>query len=681
MWIKNNYRRNLMDMHIDDWNEEFLSKLDCDAYVKALKEAHVQAAMVKAKPHTGLCYYPTKIGRMHKGLKGKDFFGEMIEKCHENNIAVIAYFTQIFDNWAYENYPSWRLVTAEGKNFREYNGGAEFKTGRYGIVCPNNEEYRKYVKENLQELNRNYKFEAMFLDMTFWPDLCYCDSCREKYKKETGRELPHMIDWNDKDFLEFQDIREKWIAEYAKFATDSIKEINPDVLIEHQFSKITSPWINGDSEYELPAIDYASGDYYGGYLQQTFINKYYKSITPNLPFAYHTSRCDPELVYHTTTKTENELLLNVITALVHNGAFLLVDAINPDGSFVSKVYTELMKKVYENTMQYEKYVSGNLLHDVAIWFSTHSKFDPNDTNIPMSKRTFDTKYYIDAPVLLASIMRDYNIPYDVIGSVNLNNCKSKVLALPHVSRIMDAEMKDIENYVVNGGTLYVSGPIGHERLQELLGVKMLGRTRSNFTYMSPTAEGAKYLEGFTRTEPLTLSMHQYRVELTDKDCTVLATMTLPYVDSDLCEFSAIHSNPPGIYTDEPSLILKNVGKGRILWAAAPIELMKPFMSRRVLNHIFMDLIDEPKFTSNAPKFVETIGWSKEEHLYFAVINQQETPPIVPMYDIYIDVPGKGRMAKILPEGEVLKTSTIDNITRIYLPKLEVFQIIEVYGGE
>ena len=84
-------------------------------YVEALKAAGVQAAMVKGKPHTGLCYYPTKVGRMHKGLKGYDYFGEMIQKCHENGIAVIAYFTQIFDNWAYEEHPSWRLVTAEGK--------------------------------------------------------------------------------------------------------------------------------------------------------------------------------------------------------------------------------------------------------------------------------------------------------------------------------------------------------------------------------------------------------------------------------------------------------------------------------------------------------------------------------------------------------------------------------------
>ena len=181
MWTKGNYRRNLMDMHIDDWNEEFLSKVDPEEYVNALSDAHVQCAMVKAKPHTGLCYWPSTTGRMHRGLKDRDFFGEMVTRCHEKGIAVIAYYSQIFDNWAYDNHPEWRLIGPDGKTFREYRGMDQFRNGRYGICCPNNAGYRAYVKSNLQELNRRYDFEGMFLDMTFWPEICCCPACRERY--------------------------------------------------------------------------------------------------------------------------------------------------------------------------------------------------------------------------------------------------------------------------------------------------------------------------------------------------------------------------------------------------------------------------------------------------------------------------------------------------------------------
>ena len=45
-WYKNSYRRNLIDMHIEDWNEEFLSQFNSVKYVELLKKAKVQSAMI-----------------------------------------------------------------------------------------------------------------------------------------------------------------------------------------------------------------------------------------------------------------------------------------------------------------------------------------------------------------------------------------------------------------------------------------------------------------------------------------------------------------------------------------------------------------------------------------------------------------------------------------------------------
>lgn len=677
MWIENNYRRNLMDMHIDDWNPEFLSKLDVDGYVDALKDAGVQTAMIKAKPHTGLCYYPTKIGRMHKGLKGFDFLGKMIEKCHENGIAAEVYFTQIFDNWAYDNHPEWRLITAEGKNMREYRKLPNFKTGRYGIVCPNNEGYRKYVKDCLTEINENYKFEGMFLDMTFWPEVCYCPSCRKRYMRETGKELPRVMDWNDPDWREFAYKRDEWMADYANFATACVKKINPDVTIEHQFSRITGSWLDGSTELLTEAVDYSGGDYYGGYLQQSFINKYYKNVSPNLPFIYHTSRCDPELVYHTTTKTEEQLLLHVMTALVHNGAFLLVDAINPDGSIVPDIYHKLMKRIYNVSRNYEKYVNGNLNHNASIWFASHAKYDPYENHVAIMDKKITPKYYMDSPVAAASILRESNIPFEVIGTKNIREDLADVLILSHIASIREEEMDEIEAYVKKGGNLYISGPIGNERLQKLLGVSVTGITEHDFTYMSPTEKGRTLFEGFEKTIPLTIDMPQVEIEIEDDaNLQVLATQTLPYTMTNTEQFAAIHSNPPGIYTEKPCAILKNVGESKIIWVAAPIELAKPYMSRQVFRRMIQSLEEKEYFVSNAPKFVEVINWEKEGFSYFAILNEQEESPIVPMYDITLDVEDNGKDAYILPEKQKLKMEKMGNgKCRIYLPKLEIMQII------
>ena len=60
-------------MHIEEWDDRFLSQLDPATYVRMLKIANVKSAMVYANSHVGYCYWPTRTGRMHRGLRGKRF--------------------------------------------------------------------------------------------------------------------------------------------------------------------------------------------------------------------------------------------------------------------------------------------------------------------------------------------------------------------------------------------------------------------------------------------------------------------------------------------------------------------------------------------------------------------------------------------------------------------------------
>lgn len=54
MWYDNDYRRIFMDMHINDTNPEYLSKLDVKDFVKTMKEAEITSIVVKAKSQVGL---------------------------------------------------------------------------------------------------------------------------------------------------------------------------------------------------------------------------------------------------------------------------------------------------------------------------------------------------------------------------------------------------------------------------------------------------------------------------------------------------------------------------------------------------------------------------------------------------------------------------------------------------
>ncbi len=678
MWTEGNYRRIFLDMHIDDSKEVYLSKLDPEKIVETMKDAGVQMLVVKSRPHTGLALFPTKYGRMHRGLKGRDYFGEMIDLCHKNGIAVQAYFSQNFDNLAYEQHPEWRMINCDGLNSKEkldYYNATMFSKGRYGLVCPNNEEYRKYVKACLEEMAKNYEFESIFLDMPFWPEVCYCPSCRKKYYEATGREMPRIINWDDPEFREWQLLREKWMGEFAHFTAECIKNIQPDVTIEQNLSVMVSSWVYGSSEWIADTCDYAGGDLYGGFLEESFISKYYRNISKTLPFEFITSRCDPSLSYHTTTKSEEELLLYTMISLFHNGALSICDGMNPDGTIAEPVYRTVIKNVFKESEKYSKYVGGELSTEVGIWYPTHSKcsWSENGTKIESGKYC---DQYIETELNMARILRQEHIPFDVVPSGKIKEGKNKVLILCNTVTIQDDEMEDIENYVKNGGNLYVSGHVGHPRLLQLLEAQYLGMTEHDVTYMSPEDHAKDLFEGFSKEVPLNIQSSIERMKF-EGDYTTLATITLPYTMTGTSEFSSIHSNPPGVSTDDPAAIIKKVGKGKILWTSAPIEDSKPYMSKKVVGKMVELLRGEKEIEVNAPACIEVLKWTKENKIYLGVLNEQEKSPFIPVSNVKIKLNENIKKAVCVSTGEEIPVEYEDGKTVLTIPEIQVFSLVEL----
>lgn len=159
--------------------------------------------------------------------------------------------------------------------------------------------------------------------------------------------------------------------------------------------------------------------------------------------------------------------------------------------------------------------------------------------------------------------------------------------------------------------------------------------------------------------------------------TVLATLTLPYTMTDTYEFAAIHSNPPGIYTDRPCAILKKVGDSSIIWTAAPIEMARPYMEPSGIPADGKAACRRADVYIQCTKVCRSAQVQKDGADYFAVINEQEESPIAPMYDITIDVKAPRKRAYLLPDGGELPTEEVDGMLRIHLPKLEVFHMLEV----
>jgi hypothetical protein len=66
-------------MHIPDWNPEFMSKFSPSEYADMMEKAQVDTAIIYTGNCLGICFWPTKVGHMHKGLNGRDIVGPTLK--------------------------------------------------------------------------------------------------------------------------------------------------------------------------------------------------------------------------------------------------------------------------------------------------------------------------------------------------------------------------------------------------------------------------------------------------------------------------------------------------------------------------------------------------------------------------------------------------------------------------
>jgi hypothetical protein len=667
-WPSTTYRRFLIDTHVPDW-DSLLENFNAADYVSTIAGAGFQSCMQYANSHVGLCLWRTKLGQMHRGMHGRDYFGEVMEECRRHGLHRVAYFSLIFDDWAYQNYPNWRILPEDGYDKILYS--------RLGTVCPNS-PYRDHALACLRELVGNYDFEGIFLDMTFWPAVCYCPHCTERFWREHHNEPPRIVDWKDPLWRSFQKARERWMLEFAKTVTQTIKQTRP-VSVYHQFGTAFAAWPAGVSLEQNDASDWCLGDFYGGAAQFSLVCKSYWGMTRTRPFEFATSRT-LDLHDFETTKPLESMLLESLVPTIHSSACLLIDAIKPDGSLNHRAY-EYLSQVNAQHDPYEPFLGGELLADVAIYFDKGSMYDPEESGKPVSEvaipHTFggpkspslkgETTFvrrqppHLDAVVGSARILREAHIPFGVVTNTTLDQLgRFRGVILPGVLEMTTEQADRFRKFVQEGGVLYASGPSslsvpgeGEPRflLEDVLGVRYLGGLGSTATYLTPADPEVYELiwpqENVTYPGPMVQGKEQAGAQ-------VLATVTLPIVDPKVgyaigTHFAQIWSNPPATPPGRnPGIVVNSYGKGKAIWVAAPIESRVESLYVNLVTYLLQRALSKPyHFEVEANRAVEmTLFDQADKHrLLVGLLNMQTDVPTISVGGtVRVQVPA-GRTAK------------------------------------
>ena len=448
------------------------------------------------------------------------------------------------------------------------------------------------------------------------------------------------------------------MLEFAKAITQTIKQTRP-ISVYHQFGTAFAPWNHGVTLEQRAASDFCSGDFYGGAAQFSLVCKTYYSLSPNRPFEFMTSRTQ-SLNDFETTKPLEIMLTDAMIPTIHSGAYLVIDAIKPNGALNHSAY-KLLGQVNAQHDVYEPFLGGEMLADVAIYYDKESLYNPADNGLHVSeaspadafggprKGSFEPSTtpnppHLDAVVGTARILREAHIPFGVLTNVTLDQLsRYRAVILPSVYELTAEQAEQFRNFVRNGGALYVSGPSSldsFERIGSLLadvvGVKYVGTVGTLTTYLSPSDVDLKKTiwpqENIGFPGP---SVQAQALAGTE----VLATVTPPLVAPEVgyaigTHFAQIWSNPPALKPgSDPGIVVNSFGKGKTVWVAAPIESRPEPAFANIVLHFLRRLAPAPyRFEVDADPAVEMTLFDQAEQrrLLVSLLNMREQIPVSPV---------------------------------------------------
>jgi hypothetical protein len=219
-WHNGIYRKLFFDYHNHSENWGLAENFDAEKWADQLQAAHAEGVSVFAKCAQGWRYYRKgEVGWVHPEMPaGLDMLGNIVDACQKRGIKTIAYYHLFGSRKVEELHPEWRGENARG----EMRG-----------LCGNTPFVEGHMLPEIREIVRNYAVDGIFFDGTNI-SACFCDDCREGFRKDTGYDIPSGKD--DPHWLDHV----KWLNErsvgFRQKIMDAVHAEKPEVLVSFNWS-------------------------------------------------------------------------------------------------------------------------------------------------------------------------------------------------------------------------------------------------------------------------------------------------------------------------------------------------------------------------------------------------------------------------------------------------------------
>jgi len=644
------------DVHLDFHTSGLISDVGADfnpeEFARTFAEAHVNSVCVFARCHHGYCYYPTKVGTPHPGLRRKDLLGDMIKALRSFNISPGGYTTVVWDELTSQLHPEWRQVTVD----KTFIGG---ERAGWKWLCMNT-PYVDWIEAHIQELLANYDFDRLFVDIVMqWQDGCSCDYCLKDMEKG-GLDPKSPVDRR----LEAFRVRSRFI----KRIDAVIKECDPELPVYYNRPWPLSAHPEATLRRDLAHYGYMiieslpSGHW--GYNHFPLLAHYF--MHKGIPVESHTGRFHSSWGDFGGLKNQAALEYECLRMAVRGIRCGVGDQLHPRGRLDLATY-KLIGSVYSQIENLEPWlIDTDPVADIGILIAAGTG--------PEGVLETDQSSEEGAMRMLMELGHQFLIvdEWDDFSAFRL-------LILPDHVYVTEGLTEMLREFLAEGGKIVASYASGRSIKDDVCPIPewpviWLGESQYSVNYLRP-------VDG-----KLSPSIEEYNYVLYEPaasvealpDANILATVVEPYFERTASHFCSHRQTPPARDTGRPAVVKTE----KIIYFAAPVfrayrrfgNLIYKLLLKNAINH----LMPKPMLSHNLPSTAEITvrrrGSHYIVHLLHYIPQRRADIDIVedalPLTDLQIGILGHATQAYLIPQKEKLAIRYHDGYSKVTIPAIK-----------
>ena len=694
-WANKRSRIYWYDQYALNEQETAFAKYDPERIVGELVGTGADIVALYAANQFGIAYYPSRILLQHPGLKGRDYFGEVISRLQARGVKVIAYI-----NWLNSTHADWNLVPL-GKTQEECtrekplvswagpgrpNGRVQnLAGGAWEFPCPLSPRAGQMV-EVAREIVTRYHPDAFHMDMFHGVGICLCVRCRKALRDVLGTDdiSAEVLNAHWADYI-------AWRTEVSADVVAGVSAVLREhgVLAAHNAGVPLLPVSYGFSEKWLPALDVFVSEAFDAFLTHpTDLST--TSIIVRLQHAVGKPawilRTSAQIHYAHWPISEAQWRIYA-AACKANGC----KAFGPCGIGAYPDTTSSAQMLSRVKEAFDFYMEDADLDEgaesaakVALAFSwaTRKHFDEHPAS--------GTVDWAEEFMSWARLLIEEHLPYDIVVAETMTADqlgKYDLVVLPDLANLSDAACAVLRAYVSQGGRILATGSTslrdekGDARaefaLADVLGIASQGSAKGHFAVEGPI-EPAPASGTFQRVRPGGRVLSRYiRVDPAGS-------------------VGGVKDPLPIEVTDWPVLTSHAYGRGRASYVAFDIGRFYELHGDEHIGAWMAEIVDgilpSRQVVVKAPRTVEVTLWRQGSPQRMIVHLANRTVPwtlptdkrqpteIIPLRDVQLSMECEWRNPKVSGRGAEVSVRIDGNRLIVSVADLGAYAAVVVEPG-